>query len=123
MLEILPIVTGTHMFNFSEIFALLDKQKAWKNLDLIKSLHLERMKIQDGMEKCKCRETLKFAAHCWTNIQFDLQDAWHFPRDSNYHRYWTLPKCSCPYLDNEDTLGTKYKHIDGKCYHAEMEVV
>ena len=45
------------------------------------------------------------------NAEFRLQEAWKFPLDANFHRYWyRAPKCTCPVLDNDERFGTKW-HI------------
>ena len=35
-------------------------------------------------------------------IEFLLQDAWKFPRDVKFHRFWEAPHCTCPKMDNYD---------------------
>jgi hypothetical protein len=38
-------------------------------------------------------------------LEFELQELWHFPQDRNYHRYWKRIKgCCCPSHDNEDPM-------------------
>jgi len=40
-----------------------------------------------------------------TELEYNLQDNWSFPRDKSMHRYWyRLPKCTCPIIDNDDTM-------------------
>ena len=41
-------------------------------------------------------------------IEFLLQDAWKFPRDANFHRFWETPHCSCPKMDNADAWPSGY---------------
>jgi len=38
-----------------------------------------------------------------TELEYNLQDNWNFPRDKSMHRYWyRLPQCTCPIMDNDD---------------------
>jgi len=49
-------------------------------------------------------------------LEFQLQESWKFEKDKNYHRYWwTLPKCTCPKMDNEDRFGTDYHVYSSDC--------
>ena len=70
------------------------------------------------MTKCSDIYTLVEASRIWTDIQYKLQDAWGFERDSNYHRFWDLPHCTCPVMDNNDAYPTKYTMVHSGCYHA-----
>lgn len=39
-------------------------------------------------------------------MEFDLQEAWHFPRDKRFHKYQLWIKgCTCPRLDNAELFG------------------
>lgn len=40
----------------------------------------------------------------WTDNEYHLQELWGFQRDSSFHRFWEIPACECPKLDNEDPL-------------------
>lgn len=82
----------------------VDENKFKKLAEAHKNKHkiLEKMKITDE------KSTLKFLAETITQIEFSLQRLWGFPEDINYHRFWELPKCTCPKLDNEDAYPTGY---------------
>ena len=41
-------------------------------------------------------------------LEFLLQEAWKFPRDANFHRFWEMPHCTCPKMDNEDAYPSGY---------------
>lgn len=68
----------------------------------IEALHEVRHKLIKRMKLAKKPETLKTLAWRVTETEYALQTAWGFPTDSAYHRYWELPGCSCPRLDNAD---------------------
>ncbi len=41
-----------------------------------------------------------------TEMEYNLQDLWHFPRDAKYHKYQLWMKgCTCPKLDNAELIG------------------
>jgi molybdenum cofactor biosynthesis enzyme MoaA len=50
------------------------------------------------------------------NIEYRIQELWHFEKNSNFHKYWFLqPLCSCPKLDNKARLGTDNFIINENC--------
>ena len=48
-------------------------------------------------------------------LEFLLQDAWKFPRDANFHRFWEMPHCTCPKMDNEDAYPSDYYVLNLSC--------
>lgn len=93
---------------------MLDAQDAWDNLDLIKFLHQERIIL--GLKMLEMNESeLPQADKDYTDIEFKLQDAWGFPRDIKWHKFWNRPRCTCPRMDNEDSYPTGYSVISGDC--------
>ena len=95
--------------------ALIESQNVWHNVDLLKILHMKRFIIEEKMELTNINKELKSLAKEWTENQFLLQDAWNFKRDETQHRFWTLPGCSCPKLDNNDMIGIGYFIINPSC--------
>ena len=67
------------------------------------------------MENTTCGCKLKKLAKEVTKVEFELQDAWEFPRDARFHRFWDCPQCECPNLDNEDAYGTKFALYAKNC--------
>lgn len=55
------------------------------------------------------------AAKYYHILQFKLQHEWNFERNINYHRFWELPKCTCPKLDNEDRYPCGYYISNTNC--------
>jgi len=101
---------------------LLDKQNAWGNLDRLKEIHLMRLSKIDEMEQVASAapletraELLQILSKIITELDFKLQEAWGFDRNARMHRFWELPGCSCPQMDNEERLGTGFHIIDGLC--------
>ena len=44
-----------------------------------------------------------------------IQEAWNFPQNENYHKFWYWPGCQCPALDNEDHWGSSRRIYSSKC--------
>ncbi len=49
-----------------------------------------------------------------TQLEFHLQYLWGFDLNLSYHRFWELPQCSCPKMDNRDSF-PNYSFISGGC--------
>ena len=62
----------------------------------------------DEMRKVKALPTLRALANSWTSAQFILQALWGYPEDARFHRFWELPHCLCPKMDNEERWGTDW---------------
>lgn len=77
-----------------------------EGLKLIIKLHKQKHKISEKMLKTDDKKLLKEFADLITNIEFDLQKAWGFEQNIDYHKFWYLEKCECPKLDNDD----RYPH-------------
>ena len=95
--------------------ALLDQQNCWKNLDKLKALHEERLELEDMMHASNDPGFLILCDTLYTQIEFELQDAWGFPRNANFHRFWMRPKCTCPHIDNEDSYPFGFYVTVGNC--------
>ena len=85
-------------------------------LEKIKNLHIEKHRLFAYMKEDEISNTeLKCIAIDITDIEYQLQDLWGFPRDPNYHGWYLIPKCTCPKMDNHDRRGTRYRIISGDC--------
>lgn len=68
------------------------------------------------MEESDDVESLKAYAEKVTATEYFMQEAWGFDRNSDFHKYWfTMPNCSCPTMDNEEMIGTKYRITSMEC--------
>ena len=81
---------------------LLYQQNAWKNVEKIKTAHELRLVIEELMSETRNVNMLRSLRDDWTEIQFELQRLWGFEEGDRFHKFWTLPKCTCPKMDNED---------------------
>lgn len=94
-----------------------------EGVEKIMTLHIRKLMIIDAMEACSPMTDgakLRELADQVTKIEFELQEAWRFPRNIDYHKFWELPHCSCPKMDNNDNWGTPYHVYSEKCIlHAD----
>lgn len=94
----------------------VDKEGQERIIDL----HVKREDIETTMARTDDSTTLQVLAKEWTLVQYQLQAVWGFNLDSAYHKFWTVPKCECPVLDNEDA----YPHVQYRCscrVHGEID--
>lgn len=64
---------------------------------------------------CEDNETIKALGREVERVEFELQELWNFPIDSNYHRYWLdLKGCCCP-KDNLDPIYFGQGRIINNC--------
>jgi hypothetical protein len=84
-------------------------------LELIKERHRERIDIFQRARKTQDKESLTFLAKAYERVEFQLQQLWGFDQNSNYHRWFELPGCTCPKVDNIDRLGTPYRVYSVDC--------
>ena len=95
--------------------SLVCKQGVYDNLENIKKIHYEKSVIHDIMENTDDVGELRLYSYLLTELEFELQELWGFPRDSKYHRFWNIPKCTCPKMDNEDFYPSKHCYMDLEC--------
>lgn len=91
-----------------------------EEVETIKELHIIKDQLLDILED---GVNLSIAEQV-RDIEFQLQIAWKFTTKEkgfnwNYWRFWTLPFCTCPKLDNEDNFPHGYYVINCSCpYHG-----
>jgi len=95
---------------------LINKQKINdEDVKLIHKLHIIKNCYLSFIESSNSKEDIRRFAKFITVIEFRLQNLWKFKEDINYHRFWNLPKCSCPKMDNMDDYGSGFRHINLNC--------
>lgn len=73
---------------------LLKQQKiSNKELEHIKELHIQRLKIEEAFSFGQL--SVDDYREAWEMNQFYLQEAWKFPLNKNFHIFWNMPGCSC----------------------------
>lgn len=84
----------------------------------IKTMHHEREDLFDLMKVMDPKEDQKSLAICgaeFHKIEAQLQTLWGFKQDVNYHKFWKLPHCECPMLDNEDAYPRGFYGYSNAC--------
>lgn len=81
----------------------------------LKALHAEKLKYFDLMRETDYKHKLKEYAHEIECIEFEMQKAWHFTQDRNFHEWYKVPKCTCPKMDNADNRGSNRRIIVMDC--------
>lgn len=76
------------------------------DVDRLKFLHIGKYNLIKQMEQTDDKYLLRMFGGMITLIEFELQRSWKFPMDKKFHRFWDLPKCSCPKIDNDDRYPT-----------------
>jgi len=85
--------------------------------DILKVSKIHKIKdcFYSVMEKEQNIDKLKYISKILTQIEFRLQSLWRFEQDIIFHRFWEVPKCECPKMDNEDVYGTGHRYINSNC--------
>jgi hypothetical protein len=85
---------------------------SYENIRVLQGLRRYIFDIIDDLEDVqRIRELNNFL----TQLEFRLQGLWGFKKDENYHRWWDVPKCSCPKWDNQDLIGTSNRIYSNDC--------
>jgi len=95
---------------------LVDRNKlSDENVADIERLHRIKHYIFEYMENTDDSEKLKKLANLVELVEYKLQSTWKFNVDKNYHRWFEIPKCTCPKMDNAEYIGTNYKVFNRNC--------
>lgn len=86
-----------------------------EDVDKLNKLHLIRNCYTSLMQSEEDSTNLRYLASIVTQIDFQLQKIWKFKLDENYHKFWNLPGCECPKLDNMDMYGTGHRYTNPNC--------
>lgn len=93
----------------------IDQQDAWNNLEDIKAAFYTKYMLFDLIDNCTDSAMLKEYAKDLQALEFCIQGLFNFDEDARFHRFWEVPKCSCPKMDNADAWGTDYSIVDKNC--------
>ncbi len=74
----------------------------------INELHEYRDGIFKAMEEEEDHWKLRDLYSLFIDNERRLQELWGFPLDDNYIKFWEVPKCSCPKMDNRDNYPYGY---------------
>ena len=95
---------------------LVNRQKvSAEDVKKIVKLQTIRKYFYDFIELSNDKEEIRRLDRIITQIEFQLQKLWGFPQNRNFHRWFDVPKCSCPKGDNADSLGSDFRIINPNC--------
>lgn len=95
---------------------LARKQKiSAEDIEMLKDTHVIRALIFQAMYRTDNVDELKRLAWMFDELEFLQQELWKFGRNSKFHRWFDVPKCSCPKLDNSDYIGTDINIYESTC--------
>lgn len=86
-----------------------------EHLNELKELHVQKLILFKAMEETDDPVLLKAYANNFEQIEFAMQQCWGFEMDRNHHRWFEVPKCTCPKMDNADRIGTPYRIHTADC--------
>lgn len=102
--------------------SLLKAQGKSSELNKIKELHKERLEIEHQMETR--RYPHKELGRAWTEVQYEIQVAWGFPKDIRFHKFWEIPSCTCPKAENINSYPSGYYFYSKDCkIHGNVSIV
>lgn len=58
---------------------------------------------------------IKGEAELLARTDYRLQELWGFEQNSDWHKFWETPHCSCPKMDNLDRWGTGHAVVSMHC--------
>lgn len=121
-LDDMSITYDTHRVGSSNVkhtainTQLVTRQKCDSdNVATLLASHVLRASIFDAMEKTDDVDKLKRYDRAYAHLQRCQQELWGFDQDDRFLRYWDVPKCGCPQMDNNDTYGTGYNITSEAC--------
>lgn len=80
---------------------------------------IHRHEVREGivlaMENTNDTTLLKRFFKKWSDNEYALQKLWGFEEDSDFHKWWYVPKCTCPKMDNDDNYPLGYYVTDTGC--------
>lgn len=94
---------------------LLDRQNAWENIEELINFHKRKLDLFDEIDNGLWDNNLPKAAQKLQEIEFNMQEAWKFGKNAEFHEWYLIPKCTCPVMDNMELRGTKYNIFSGDC--------
>lgn len=95
---------------------LIKKQKlTYKEIKKIHQLHSLKKIVFEWISTTTCKEDLKNLVKIVTELEFSLQRSWKFTEDIKCHKFWEVPKCKCPQIDNNERWPHGYYVINNNC--------
>lgn len=97
-----------------------------EQLEALKRLHQKKLSLFALARLTDDKATLRRIAQDFEATEYEMQQNWNFPIDSKYHEWYTIPKCTCPKMDNmerrgitEDRIISELCPVHGKRHRGE----
>lgn len=98
--------------DYSTNLALMEEVKRTKLISLHQKMNEY---IQEANNDKTSKARLKELGKIITDMEYEMQECWGFPKKREYHTHWLRPnKCVCPKLDNREVWGHSY-YINESC--------
>jgi hypothetical protein len=80
----------------------------------ILGLHARKLALYRAMETAE-EFSLEAYGRELRDLEYALQRSWGFPQSAKYHRFWEVPRCTCPTIDNEERYPSGMYVVNGNC--------
>lgn len=84
----------------------------------IEQLHYSRKLLHDAIAQAIAagnKSVARAIAKALPEIELELQKLWKFKQDIGYYKFWYVPECHCPKMDNEDAFPRGHYVINLSC--------
>ena len=102
-----------HAMHISPTF--LDNTNSWNNVEKLKECYNTKFKLYEQIASCDDSMSIKQIAIEIKDLKMNIQELFNLKRSSDHFRFWEMPKCSCPKMDNAEHWGTAYKIYTQNC--------
>jgi hypothetical protein len=92
-----------------------DQKVSAEDIEMLKDTHIMRALIFSAMKRTDNTTTLKNFAKMFEKLEFLQQELWGFKKDRSWHRWFEVPKCTCPKHDNAARVGSEENVMDSTC--------
>ena len=115
------LVDGVYKTSLNPSFGFRQKITD-EGLEVLKALHVKRIRLEESFQGGKDGTmTGQEYAEAWEAIQNELQEAWGFDVNKDFHMFWQMKGCTCPHMDNRGNYLTgPYSYNSGCPVHGYM---
>lgn len=86
-----------------------------ENIELLRHSHIYKWQLYKEMEEASTPSELQVLAKKVEALEFYQQELWGFPKNASFHKFWLMPQCDCPAMDNSDLYGTGHRVYAEHC--------
>lgn len=80
----------------------------------INHLHIIRKILHESLHNGNLKPSLSLGKFLG-DIESQLQELWKFDINPNFYKYWYVPTCRCPKMDNNDNFPHGYYITQNDC--------